>query len=248
MSPIPSVVHWGNPTANKRVMLIHGMTSSAETWSVVAQELAAKGYFVVAPNMIGHASRWSQDYRIRAFSKDLLPYFSNGAKYDAIAGHSLGAVVALDLITLLSPATIPNLLLIDPPLDIPPEQTAINRGWIVDEIANKKGIEFYATNNPRWSQENIVGRILALYGCSVDVVDAIIDQNDPFSFKHLLDEIPPSVRVSALLADPAVAACPAELLAPYPQVQVSAVQGSSHWVQSEFPEQVVTAVLQLGEK
>ncbi|KAG6373355.1 hypothetical protein JVT61DRAFT_6502 [Boletus reticuloceps] len=37
---------WGDPTAIKHVLLIHGMTASSQTWHRIAQEFASRGNFL----------------------------------------------------------------------------------------------------------------------------------------------------------------------------------------------------------
>lgn len=43
MTCIPSATVWGSPTARKNALLIHGLTSSSNTWHKVASSLAAEG-------------------------------------------------------------------------------------------------------------------------------------------------------------------------------------------------------------
>ncbi|MFT5197354.1 MAG: pimeloyl-ACP methyl ester carboxylesterase, partial [Cellvibrionaceae bacterium] len=45
---------WGDPTAERSAVLIHGVTSNAQSWIRVGPRLAEQGYYVVAPNLRGH--------------------------------------------------------------------------------------------------------------------------------------------------------------------------------------------------
>ena len=45
---------WGDPSAARSAVLIHGVTSNAASWVRVGPALADQGYYVVAPELRGH--------------------------------------------------------------------------------------------------------------------------------------------------------------------------------------------------
>jgi pimeloyl-ACP methyl ester carboxylesterase len=79
------------------VVLIHGITSSSESWSAVGAELAQR-HTVLAPDLIGHgqSAKPRGDYSMGAFAsgvRDLMVGLGIGPA--TIVGHSLGGGVAM---------------------------------------------------------------------------------------------------------------------------------------------------------
>jgi pimeloyl-ACP methyl ester carboxylesterase len=81
------------------VVLIHGITSSSETWGRVAPYLSRR-YTVIAPDLIGHgqSAKPKGDYSLGAYAgglRDLL--VALGHERATFVGHSLGGGVAMQL-------------------------------------------------------------------------------------------------------------------------------------------------------
>src|SRR5919202_7122194 len=79
------------------IVLIHGVTSSSETWADVA-EVLAEDFTVFAPDLLGHgaSAKPRGDYSMGAFAsgvRDLM--VALGLERATIAGHSLGGGVAM---------------------------------------------------------------------------------------------------------------------------------------------------------
>lgn len=79
------------------LVLIHGVTSSAETWAPVAPHLAER-FTVVAPDLLGHglSAKPRGDYSMGAYAsglRDLL--VTVGIERATIVGHSLGGGIAM---------------------------------------------------------------------------------------------------------------------------------------------------------
>jgi alpha-beta hydrolase superfamily lysophospholipase len=101
-----SAVYPGSPGSGS-VILLHGLTASPPAWRAVAEALAALGRTVIVPRLMlhGHADRMTTVLRgIRA--QDLIDDVAAivGAVAElgepiTIAGHSLGATLALDAAT-----------------------------------------------------------------------------------------------------------------------------------------------------
>jgi pimeloyl-ACP methyl ester carboxylesterase len=80
------------------VVLIHGMVNSSRHWEAVALRLAAAGYTVIAPDLIGHGDSATPrgDYSLGAHAaaiRDMLAVI--GVERASIVGHSLGGGVAM---------------------------------------------------------------------------------------------------------------------------------------------------------
>lgn len=78
------------------VLLMHGVGLRAEAWSRQIQALAASGYYVVAPDMPGHGASPvpSGDVGLAAYTDLVAGCLTDPA---VIVGHSMGAMIALDL-------------------------------------------------------------------------------------------------------------------------------------------------------
>jgi pimeloyl-ACP methyl ester carboxylesterase len=81
------------------VVLIHGITSSSQTWEEIMEPLAER-YTVVAPDLLGHgeSAKPRGDYSLGAYAsgiRDLL--IALGHQRATIVGHSLGGGVAMQM-------------------------------------------------------------------------------------------------------------------------------------------------------
>jgi pimeloyl-ACP methyl ester carboxylesterase len=79
------------------IVLVHGITSSSDTWESVAPRLAER-FTVVAPDLLGHgrSAKPRGDYSMGAFAsgvRDLL--LAIGIERATIVGHSLGGGIAM---------------------------------------------------------------------------------------------------------------------------------------------------------
>ncbi|KAG2074489.1 hypothetical protein BDR04DRAFT_1093235 [Suillus decipiens] len=157
-STVPSASQWGFPTASKRALLIHSSNSSSHTFHRVGSMLAAKGYLVVAPNLLGHALRMpGVDFRLQTLADDLLPYLQ-AAEYDIVIGHSMGGLVVLSLLKYL-PKTRPiSVVIIDSSVEITAEQMVIRKVTLFDDarVTPKDHMDL----NPLWTREDAIWRWL----------------------------------------------------------------------------------------
>ena len=81
------------------VVLIHGITSSSETWQDVIEPLSER-YTVVAPDLLGHggSAKPRGDYSLGAYASGLRDLLSAlGHERGTIVGHSLGGGVAMQM-------------------------------------------------------------------------------------------------------------------------------------------------------
>jgi alpha-beta hydrolase superfamily lysophospholipase len=98
-----SQLYPGTPGAGA-VVLLHGLTASPPAWRAVAEALAARGRTVVVPRLLlhGHGDRMTEalrGIRAQALIDDVAAIVRVVAELGeelTIAGHSLGATLALD--------------------------------------------------------------------------------------------------------------------------------------------------------
>ena len=88
---------WGRPDAAV-VLLLHGLTSSSQSWRHVAPELG-EHFRVIAPDARGHGgSEWMRDYSFESMRDDVARFMEQvGILAAIVIGHSMGAVTAYDL-------------------------------------------------------------------------------------------------------------------------------------------------------
>ena len=132
------------------------------------------GYLVTAPNLVGHGSRVSTDYRLSSIAKDLRPYLA-ARNYSLIVGHSLGALATLGLFSHLPPSHPTAIILVDPPMEVAPEKILIQDHLFSDSCVNFKQAEAYSAENPLWGREDAIFRELGTRLCAVDAVHGIFE-------------------------------------------------------------------------
>lgn len=97
----------------RSVLLIHGMSSSHSTWWRVGPGLEARGWDVETVDLAGHGGRPIGAVRsVAALAEDVVAQRPEARKL--VVGHSLGAIVALELVAAF-PSYARGVLLEDPP-------------------------------------------------------------------------------------------------------------------------------------
>ncbi|KAG1779989.1 Alpha/Beta hydrolase protein [Suillus placidus] len=241
-----SATRWGYPNAPKRALLIHGLTMCSSSWDGLAQLLAAEGFFVVAPNLLGHAWRRGSDFRMCSYAKDLLPYFANDTSYDVIMGHSLGGPVALELLPFLPTKKETAIILVDPALDFNEAQAVAAINYLSQETMTARTAEEHMAENHAWSRNDSMLRVMGAAMCSRAVVERTIRQNMPWCFGGLFKNIPTNVKITILISDPRkVSACDLEKLPRDVErihIRILENTGIGHWMQYECPEIIMEEV------
>jgi pimeloyl-ACP methyl ester carboxylesterase len=138
---------------------------------------SSSGFFVVAPNLLGHARRRGSDYSASTLAEDLRPYFGMNTSYDVIIGHSLGGVVALSLLPFLPKGKEATVILVDPALEIPDGQLAITKDLFLKEVTSPRTPDEHMTLNPAWSRSDCTLRTLGLSMCDRIVIERVFEVN-----------------------------------------------------------------------
>lgn len=133
---------------DKLALLIHGGMSDHRTWHAVEDDLIARGYRVIAPDLRGHGVSPRGEYRPELLGDDLAENLPQGA--DVAIGHSLGGLS----LSLAVERLMPNKAVYSDPgfsLDnVPAEATAFMRQMVITSTADS-----VRTMNPRWSDADI---------------------------------------------------------------------------------------------
>jgi len=143
---------WGSPDAGKTALLIHGAMSSHGTWSGVAPELVARGYYVIAPDLRGHGdSSHADSYLTEDFAEDLVESLPKDT--DVIIGHSLGARALLLAVDALAPERAvysdPAWMMSGPAAV---EQARMREFTPITKFVTVKQVQQL---NPRWTAEDV---------------------------------------------------------------------------------------------
>lgn len=237
-----SASQWGSPAASRRALLIHGMTVCSNAWEGIAQLLVAEGFFVMAPNLLGHGGRRCTDYRISDFAEDLRPYFAMDTSYDVIISHSFGCQVNLSLLPFLPKTKETTVILVDPALELTEAQVKMNQNLFLELTKNIKTAEEHMAENPAWSRRDCVLRTLGV--AMVDPNTVEVFRRNPSWSSIALKNVPPHVKITILASDPKLGAnC---LLEQIPRdierLNVKLLTGISHWIPYECPDAIMDAI------
>ncbi|QIQ01495.1 alpha/beta hydrolase [Streptomyces liangshanensis] len=221
------------------------MTSSAACWWRVADEMAAAGWVVTAPDLRGHGDApRTVRYDIAGFAADVLdltPPSPDGAPrpWDLVVGHSLGGVVATAAAG-TEPGWAARLLLVDPVITVATDLAA----EVTAELDASQ--EALSAANPLWHPEDAFLKAQAARQTTPHVVESFFRHNVPWSYEETLAAT--ACPVTVLAADPDrgptfTAAEGLRLAAAKADFTWSTVPGAGHSVHRDNPEAVVAAAL-----
>lgn len=150
---------WGNPTAHRRALLVHGLGSDAHTMWRIGEHLADSGWYAVAVDLRGHgrAPRTSS-YRISEFAGDILAVPTD-TPWDALIGHSIAGPILMTALD-RNPALAPQLVLIDPALATTEADRADIRAGQLHSHDNLT-VDEQAQANPHWHAQDIQSSVNA---------------------------------------------------------------------------------------
>ncbi len=194
-APVRLQTHVWNPLGDRRALLLHGLTSDGVCWWRLASQLADEGWMVLAPDLRGHGrspAAVAYDLPTLAADVELL-----GDGWELIVGHSLGGAIAAQLLA-RSP-DIAAAVLLDPVLVLP----AVTRSALHADLRQEAGAVTAArvrAEHPTWDERDVQRKVQAAALCTPDVIDAVLDHNDPWDLTALVAAW--NARVHLLAADP----------------------------------------------
>jgi pimeloyl-ACP methyl ester carboxylesterase len=182
------------------------VTSSSRTWWRVGPALAERGYRVLAVDLRGHGSspRPTVALSIADLATDVVETVeaAAGSPVDLLVGHSLGALVALELVG-RRPGFARRLVVEDPPGASSIDWAALAAGIEADTRraatepdALRRDLE---AANPAWPAGEAERRVADLADCDGKAIAAALRPGVPFDLPGLLATTP--ILVLMLLAE-----------------------------------------------
>jgi pimeloyl-ACP methyl ester carboxylesterase len=166
---------WGSG-GDRRVLLLHGITSSVAGWWRVARDLEQLGWEVTAADLRGHGDSPNPgSYLFEEHTADVLAL---GGSWDAVIGHSMGGTIAV-LAATADPQFAEGLVLLDPALMLPEPKSEM-LDWLLGEYLIDTDPARLREMNPRWHGQDVVAKVEAIDKTSADMVRATVEDNWPW--------------------------------------------------------------------
>lgn len=185
---------WGDPTADRRALLLHGINGSAAGWWRIGEALAEDGWSVTAVDLRGHGSAPRADSYAHADYVADLP----GQHWDLVLGHSLGGAIAV--LAAQRPGFARRVVLLDPVLAIDPaEHDSVHEDQLAELTAT---LEDVREDRRSWHPLDIETKVTAAHEADRAMVDGTFTQNNPWNVVDDARKLP--VPMLVLGGDPAV--------------------------------------------
>jgi len=178
---------WGE--AGPPALLVHGVTSSSRTWWRVGPALAGRGFRVLAVDLRGHGAspRAATGLSLADLAGDVAETVQGPV--ELLVGHSLGALVALELVG-RRPGFARRLVVEDPPGPSSVDWAALAAGIeadtgraVTDPEALRRDME---AANPAWPPGEAERRLADLADCDGRAIAAALRDGVPFDLASLL--------------------------------------------------------------
>ncbi|WP_411698161.1 alpha/beta fold hydrolase [Conyzicola sp.] len=233
MPELPTTT-WGDPQADRRALLVHGLTSSGATWWRVGESLADAGWHVTAVDLRGNGDAPAADgYAFADYASDL-----PRTGWNVVVGHSLGGAVAT--LAALRPGFAERLVLLDPALVLP---TAELDGLLAGELGELELDEAgFRELRPTWHPLDVSHKATATAKATADMVERTIAHNTPWTALHeaKLLAVPTLIvggdhAVYSMLPTTTAEA----LTAANPIIDYRVIQGSGHSPHRDRPDETL---------
>ena len=186
---------WGGSDPHHRplAVLVHGVTSSSRTWWRVGPALAGRGFRVLAVDLRGHgaSARAEAGLAVADLADDVAETVAETATVpvDLLVGHSLGALVALEVVG-RRPGFARRLVVEDPPGSSSVDGAELAAGIEADTarvVTDPEGLrrELEAAN-PAWPPGEAGRRIADLADCDGRAIADAFRQGVAFDLPALL--------------------------------------------------------------
>jgi len=174
-------------------VLVHGVTSSSRTWWRVGPALAGRGFRVLAVDLRGHGAspRAAAGLAVADLADDVAETVAGtaGGPVDLLVGHSLGALVALELVG-RHPGLARRLVVEDPPGAASVDWAGLAAGIEADTaraVTDPEGLgRDLAAANPAWPPGEAERRVADLADCDGRAIAGAVRPGVAFDLPALL--------------------------------------------------------------
>ncbi|MFB8387694.1 alpha/beta fold hydrolase [Microbacterium sp. NPDC055910] len=232
---------WGDPAAERRALLVHGLGSNGALMWRYGVALADDGWHAIAIDLRGHGTApRALDYTIAAYAADLaLTRPDDAGAWDLVIGHSLGAAASTSAAA-ADPAWTRRLVLIDPAVHLSPRDRDIVRNSQERSFADPTAAAVRA-EHPTWHENDVELKALSAQQASRWAVEQTSVQNPAWDEREAASRL--SVPTHIIASDPKVYSIfagelAAEVLA-NPRVTMSVVTGAGHSPHRDKPEDTI---------
>ena len=182
-----NVMQWGDYSAGKTAVALHGITANAGAFAKPARMLAASGWRVLAPDLRGHgeSARCDGEFSTSALLADLA--CAVPINPDVLIGHSFGGY--LSQIGVLDGYFHPRALVLEDPVShfSNKEAPAAMLAW--DEANLPHTIEGLLALNPKWSRLDAAWKLLSLEQIDFKDATTIFSGNAPWDLRPLASRL-----------------------------------------------------------
>jgi pimeloyl-ACP methyl ester carboxylesterase len=193
-------MRWGEPSATKSVVALHGITANGGAFARPARLLSERGWLVLAPDMRGHGEspRGDGDFSTKALLADLAASVPTAP--DVLIGHSFGGYLAQ--VGVLIGVFRPRALVLEDPVSHFADQATPAAMLAWDEANLPRRIEGLLELNPKWSRLDAAWKLVSLEQISFKDATVAFAGNAPWDLR------PDAAKVSA--AQPTIWVMPKE--------------------------------------
>lgn len=176
-----NVMRWGDPSASRTMVALHGITSNGGAMTELARPLAAKGWQILAPDMRGHgeSTRADGDFSFESLLGDIVE--SVPAECDVLLGHSFGGTLAQ--LGVLKGLFRPRALLLEDPVSHFADKATPKAMLDWDEANIPLTVDGILQLNPGWSELDAAWKLLSLKQVSFDDARAVFAGNAPWDLR-----------------------------------------------------------------
>ncbi len=233
---------WGDPTADRHALLVHGLGSSGALMWRLGEALAESGWHAVAVDLRGHGDApRALDYTVAAYAADLgIARPQRGGAWDAVVGHSLGGA-ASTVAAASDPDWTRRLILLDPAIFVEGRDAKIVRKSQERAFADQR-IEVVQQEHPHWHPQDWELKVDAVRRASAWAVEQTSVQNTPWDVRA--DAARLAVPTHVIASDPEVYSIftgdtATDVLSANPLVTMSIVDGAGHSLHRDKPEESI---------
>ncbi|MCA0216218.1 MAG: alpha/beta hydrolase [Actinobacteria bacterium] len=228
--------HWGE--RGPRVLLVHGLSSTAESWWRVGPGIADAGFRVTAVDLRGHGEApRAERYALVDYAGDL-----PGDDWFAVIGHSLGGAAAV--LAAQRPGFTRALALLDPVLLVTRDEWQAT----IDDQLSELGLDEQALEalKPHWHERDRAAKLAGIRQTDAHVIEHSFTDNDRWDVTAEATAL--AVPTLLLRGDPAVYSMLSDetadaLAAANPLVDYRVVAGAGHSPHRDRPEETIAALI-----